>query len=135
MRVFNFLSMAFEIYKSGQGKYTRLVTALSTALVCGLGCLRLYVFLDGADFGLWVSTMVPVAIGSVLSGLAFWLVNKPIIADFMIAAEGEIKKVSWSTRKEIAVSTFVVVVVVISISAILGVTDFGFQLFFMWLLG
>jgi len=78
---------------------------------------------------------VPVAIGSVLSGLAFWLVNKPIIADFMIAAEGEIKKVSWSTRKEIAVSTFVVVVVVISISAILGVTDFGFQLFFMWLLG
>jgi len=79
--------------------------------------------------------MVPAAIFSGLSFLAFWLVNKPLIADFMIAAEGEIKKVSWSTRKEIAVSTFVVVVVVISISAILGVTDFGFQLFFMWLLG
>jgi len=127
--------MAFEIYKSGQGKYTRLCTALSTALVCGLGCLRLYMLLDATDFGLWISTMVPAAIFSGLSFLAFWLVNKPVIADFMIAAEGEIKKVSWSTRKEIAVSTFVVVVVVISISAILGVTDFGFQLFFMWLLG
>jgi len=126
--------MAFEIYKSGQGKYTRLITALSTALVCGLGCLQLYMLLDANDFGLWVSTMVPAAIFSGLSFLAFWLVNKPVIADFMIAAEGEIKKVSWSTRKEIAVSTFVVVVVVVLISAILGVTDFGFQLFFMWLL-
>jgi len=127
--------MAFEIYKTGQGKYTRLITALSTASVCGLGCLQLYMLLDANDFGLWVSTMVPTAIFSGLSFLAFWLVNKPVIADFMIAAEGEIKKVSWSTRKEIAVSTFVVVVVVVAISSILGVTDFGFQLFFMWLLG
>ena len=91
--------------------------------------------LEAADFGLWVSTMIPTAVFSILSLLSFWLINKPSMADFLIAAEGEIKKVSWSTRKEIVVSTVIVVVVVISISALLGVTDFVFQLFFMWLLG
>jgi len=45
------------------------------------------------------------------------------------------KKVSWSSKKEIAVSTFVVIVVVVGMAAILGVTDLGLQLFFAWLLG
>ena len=71
----------------------------------------------------------------VLGGLIYWLVNKASLADFMIAAEGEMKKVSWSSRKEIAVSTLIVIVVVILLAALLGVADLGFQLFFGWLLG
>ncbi|GAI13948.1 unnamed protein product, partial [marine sediment metagenome] len=59
-----------------------------------------------------------------------WLVNKPSIADFMVAAEGEMKKVSWSSRKEIAVSTFIVIALVILLAIFLGVTDLGFQVFF-----
>jgi preprotein translocase SecE subunit len=67
--------------------------------------------------------------------LIFWLVNKPTIAGFMIAAEGEMKKVSWSSKQEIAVSTFIVIAVVIIMAVLLGITDLGFQLFFAWLLG
>jgi preprotein translocase SecE subunit len=63
-----------------------------------------------------------------------WLVNKPNIADFMVAAEGEMKKVNWSTRQEIAVSTVVVISVVIILAVILGLTDFILQLFITWLL-
>jgi preprotein translocase SecE subunit len=48
----------------------------------------------------------------------------------MIAAEGEMKKVSWSSRKEIAVSTTVVIIVVISMSALMAVTDVFFQVVF-----
>ena len=126
--------MLFEIYKRGQGKYTRLCSAFGVVIIAGLGCLRLYKKLDGTDFGLWVTTMVPAALFVVFGLLIFWLVNKVSVADFMIASEGEMKKVSWSSRKEIAVSTFIVIVVVIFMASLLGVTDLSFQVFFTWLL-
>jgi preprotein translocase subunit SecE len=127
--------MTFDIYKRGQGKYTRLCTASGVAIVAGLGCFQLYVQLEAAELGLWVTTMVPAGLFAALSFLTFWIVNKPSVADFMIAAENEVKKVNWSTRKEIAVSTLVVTVVVIFTAVLIGITDLGFQMFFMWLLG
>ena len=126
--------MAFRIYKRGQGKNTRLCSAFGVAVVVALGCLQLYKKLQATEFGLWVETMVPAVLFVALGLVVFWLVNKPAVADFMIAAEGEMKKVSWASRKEIAVSTFIVIVVVILVALLLGVTDFGFELFFMWLL-
>jgi preprotein translocase subunit SecE len=126
--------MAFEIYKRGQGKYTRLCSAFGAAIIAGLGCLQLYKKLDGTDLGLWVKTMVPAGFFVSLGLLIFWLVNKPSVADFMVAAEGEMKKVSWSSRKEIAVSTFIVIMVVILMAMLLGITDLVFQMFFGWLL-
>jgi len=84
--------------------------------------------------GLWAETMVPAGLFLALGILIFWLINKPSVADFMIAAEGEMKKVSWSSRKEIAVSTFIVIMVVIVMAVILYVTDLSFQVFFDWLL-
>jgi preprotein translocase subunit SecE len=122
--------VAFDIYKRGQGKYTRIWTAVAIVLVVGLGCLQLYKKLQAAYLGLWIETMVPVAVFVALSVLVLWLVNKPSVADFMIAAEGEMKKVSWSSRKEIMVSTVVVILVVIVMAVLLGTTDIGFRLFF-----
>ena len=127
--------MVFDIYKRGQGKYTRLCSAFGTAIIAGLGCLQLYKKLDATDLGLWVKTMVPAVLFVALGLLIFWLVNKPSVADFMVAAEGEMKKVSWSSKKEIAVSTFVVIVVVILMAVLLGVTDLSFKLFFSEVLG
>lgn len=127
--------MAFGIYKRGQGKYTRLISAFGFGIVVALGCLLLYRKLDGADLGLWVATMVPAGVFVGFALLIFWLSNKPLVADFLIAAEGEVKKVSWSSRKEIAVSTFVVIVLVVIMAMLLGVTDLGFKLFFSEVLG
>jgi len=133
--------MVFDIYKRGQGKYTRLCSAFGAAIIAGLGCLQLYNKLQAIEWGLspkevlWIATMVPAGLFAILCLLVFWLVNKPSISDFMIAAEGEMKKVSWSSRKEIAVSTFVVIVVVILMAVLLGVTDLSFQMFFSWLIG
>ena len=126
--------MAFAIYKRGQGKYTRLCTSFGVATIIGLGCFQLYKKLEAADLGLWAETMVPAGLFLALGILIFWLINKPSVADFMIAAEGEMKKVSWSSRKEIAVSTFIVIMVVIVMAVILYVTDLSFQVFFDWLL-
>ncbi len=127
--------MIFGIYKRGQGKYTRLGSAFGLEIIVVLGCLQLYRKLDGADFGLWVSTMIPTGVFVGLALLVFWLSNKPAVADFMIAAESEMKKVSWSSRKEIAVSTFIVIVLVIIMALLLGVADLGFKLFFSEFIG
>ena len=126
--------MAFDIYKRGQGKYTRLCSAFGAVLIAGLGCLQLYRKLQAWDLGLWIETMVPAGLFVVVALLIFWLVNKPAIADFMVAAESEMKKVSWSSRKEIIVSTVIVIVLVIALAAFLGVTDLSFQMIFEKLL-
>jgi len=133
--------MKFDIYKRGQGRYTRLWSAFGLWLVIALGCYQLYNLLEAGVPGLsrrailWVATMVPAGLFVASGLLIFWLVNKPSVADFMIAAEGEIKKVSWSSRKEIAVSTFIVIVVVVLMAVLLGSTDFIFFHLFDWLLG
>jgi preprotein translocase SecE subunit len=132
--------MVFDIYKRGQGKHTRLCSGFAIALMAGLGCLRLYDKLEAASWGLsvkatmWVATMVPAGLFVALALLIFWLVNKASIADFMIAAEGEMKKVSWSSKQEITVSTIVVIVVLVTMAILLGTTDIGFKMFFDWLL-
>ena len=99
-----------------------------------IGCWQLYRTLEAQDISLWIETMVPVGLFAVLALLALWLVNKPNVADFMIAAEGEMKKVNWSTRQEIAVSTVVVISVVVILAVILGAADYIFQVFITWLL-
>jgi preprotein translocase subunit SecE len=130
----------FNIYKRGQGKYTRLWSAFAVAIIAGLGCLRLYTKLEAASLGLstkttlWIATMVPFGLFVIMALVIYWLVNKPSVADFMVAAEGEMKKVSWSSRQEIYVSTFVVIVVVIIMALLLGATDISFSALFNWLL-
>ena len=86
--------MVFDIYKRGQGKYTRLCSAFGAEIIAGMGCLQLYNKLQAGDLGLWVETMVPAGLFVALSILILWLVNRPAVADFMLAAEGEMKKVS-----------------------------------------
>jgi preprotein translocase SecE subunit len=133
--------MIFGIYKRGQGKYTRLCSAFAGAIIAGLGCWQLYIKLESVEWGLsrkaalWVATMVPAGMFVVFALLISWLINKPSVADFMISAEGEMKKVSWSSKQEIAVSTFIVIVVVFFMAVLLGTTDLGFRAFFSWLLG
>jgi preprotein translocase SecE subunit len=127
--------MIFGIYKPGQAKYTRLGSAFGFGTVVVLGCLLLYQKLDGADLGLWVSTMVPVGVCAGFAVLIFWLSSRPSVADFLIAAEGEMKKVNWSSRKEIAVSTFIVIVLVVVMAVLLGTADICFKLFFTEVFG
>lgn len=132
--------MAFDIYKPSQGKYTRLGSAFAITVMLGIGCWRLYVLLANAFSGLsdqrqlLISTLIPAGLFVILGLLVYRLANKPVVADFMIAAEGEMKKVSWSSRRELAVSTFIVIVVVMIFAVLLGLADFLFELYFKWLL-
>lgn len=55
--------------------------------------------------------------------------RKPAV-DFLIATDGEMKKVHWSTRKEIQGSTVVVVVATLLLAAGIFAVDYGFGSFF-----
>lgn len=130
----------FEKYKWGQGKDTRLYSAVALTVIAAIGCWRLYDKLQASldvtqTLGLWLSVTVPLGVFAIVSGLVFWLVNQPTVADFMISAEGELKKVSFSSRREIAVSTFVVIIVVFVMAGMLGLADFCFDLFFTNVVG
>ena len=125
--------MVFDIYKSGQGKNTRLFSAFGLAITAGIGCLKLYKWLQASDINMWLETLIPVVLFVGMAFLIFMLVNKQKVADFMIASEGEMKKVSWSSRQEIVASTTIVIIVVVFMSVLLGTTDLGFSMFFSWL--
>jgi len=127
--------MSMQVYKPGQGKYTRLISGLSVAVVVAIGCWRLYEMLAATDWNAWIVFLVPLIVFVAAGVGIYWLLNKSSVADFMIASEGELKKVNWSSRKEVAVSTFVVIVVVVAMAMLLGATDMVFQLVFDKLLG
>ena len=124
-----------DIYKKGQGYYTRLGTAVGAAiLVLGLGNF----IYDNLNFdqdwatGLWSKTGVPVLVIVLLLAVVHWLVNvKRPSCDFLIATDGEMKKVNWTTKKEIIAATKVVILVTILTAAALFLVDRIFQYFFV----
>ncbi len=62
-----------------------------------------------------------------LLAVGFWvcyrIVNFPTFADFLIAVEAEMAKVSWPTRTQLIRSSLVVIITIIGLAAILWVYD------------
>jgi preprotein translocase subunit SecE len=127
----------FEIYKRGQGKYTRVLTVVGVMLIGVIGSYvlsnRLYVWFSELTFGTYLAFGVPTLIVVVLAAAMFYLVNRPSAADFLIATESEMKKVSWSSRKEIIGSTKVVIVTTFMLAGILYGVDVLFVVLFRYL--
>lgn len=73
---------------------------------------------------------VPLLILAVTLWVAFRAVNVPDFAEFLIATEAEMNKVSWSTRKRLAQDTVVVLVTTVLMTVFL----LGVDLFWGWLL-
>ena len=130
--------MALEFYKKGQGYYTRMGTAIGSGVMVALGCYALYGKLEGLTPGkiitdnliVWFRAGIPALVFLLFAWIVFKIVNSPKSADFMIATEGEMKKVSWSTKKEIISSTKVVIVTVLLMAVLLAAVDIGFAKFF-----
>lgn len=130
--------MALEFYKKGQGYYTRMGTAIGSGVMVALGCYALYDKLDGITPGktitqnlkVWLQAGIPALVFLLFAWIVFKIVNSRKSADFMIATEGEMKKVSWSTKKEIISSTKVVIVTVLLMAVLLAAVDIGFAKLF-----
>ncbi len=66
---------------------------------------------------------VPLLLAAASLWLAYRVVNLPVFADFLIATEAELNKVSWTTRKRLVQDTIVVLTCVILLTLFLFVVD------------
>ena len=129
----------FDVYKGGQGPYTRKGTALGSGVLILAAGNFLYNELgvyrdDNVTWTLWLQTGIPLLVVVLLGLSVFWVVGVNRKAcDFMIATEGEMKKVHWSSRREIVGSTKVVIMFTILLAALLFIVDQVFLSFFSWI--
>jgi preprotein translocase SecE subunit len=128
-------SRGWSVYKSGQGYYTRMGTVIGVALVSLLGIQWAWEYLEAMRIGSvnprYVGAGGAILIGGIITAVTYWLVFvKPSSVDFLIATEGEMKKVNWSTRREIVGSTVAVIVTTLVIAVFCYGIDLGFTWFF-----
>jgi len=124
-----------RIYKPGQGYHTRLGTAIGIGVLAVTGAA--FLLEELGTLTLSPTYLLPVQYGVtfgfivVMALLVYWITGvKRSTNDFFIATEGEIKKVRWSTRKEVTRSTKVVIVAVVLLGAFLFLWDLLFMVFF-----
>ncbi len=125
-------------YKPEQGKNTRVGTFVAVGLMIVWGAWFLYDHLkiyEGDEFWrLLITRGIPILFAIVLGTAAWWVVfASRKSSDFMIATEGEMKKVSWSSKGEVIGSTKVVILFTVLFSLLLFVVDLAFQSLFKWL--
>jgi preprotein translocase subunit SecE len=126
----SFFSELFQsgLYKRNQGRVARQVTFTVLAVMVALGAWRMSLTWGGEVAGLRFG--VPAAVFVVGLWLAYRLVNVSRFADFLIAVEGEMAKVSWPGRTELFRSTIVVILTILLLAAVLFMYDIVWQ----WLL-
>lgn len=144
--------MSGTTYKRALGQKVRRLTILGILLVGGTGAYTLHNSLGHGD---WVIALpftqtegaadgghrtfnlmpgVNYTLPSLLFALTLWVgfraVNVPAFAEFLIATEAEMNKVSWTTRRRLFQDTMVVLVTTLLLTLFLLVVD----LFWGWLL-
>ena len=129
----------FELYKPGHGYYTRMCTGIGGgAIILGAGNFlftNLEVFRDpNKPWTLWLQVSISLSVVVGLGLLLYWLAGvKHGTCDFLIATEGEMKKVSWSTRRELIGSTKVVIAFTFFLAVLLASVDTVFIHFFQFI--
>ena len=119
-----FIHELFQVghYKRSQGRVTRRVTSAVLVGAFLIAAWRLMVWTE--DQEMWVHYGVPILLVVVGSWISFRVINLPQFADFLIAVEAEMNKVSWPSWDELVRSSTVVIFVIFFLAFIL----FGFDL-------
>jgi preprotein translocase subunit SecE len=113
-----------EVYKRSQGRLVRQLTCLAVWVAFALAAWRTNRSLlfewqasPGAAYGIAAFVLV--------AGLwlGYRLVNLPTFADFLIAVEAEMNKVSWPSRTELIRASIVVIVLMFGLTMVLFTYD------------
>ncbi len=118
------------VYKRSQGRIVRQVTFAALAVTLLIGLWRLGTWFNGSVVSCpaWLCYGIPGVLALVGLWAAYRSVNLPAFADFLIAVEAEINKVSWPSWSEMWRWTVVVIVVIFAIGLILAT----FDMFWVW---
>jgi len=129
--------MSVGIYKQGQGYWVRLMSAIGLGLLVMMGVVWLWDQLSGVQIGdvepVYIQGGIAVITVAICGLIGYHLIGrKPKLVEFMIATEGEMRKVNWSTRREVVGSTILVILLTLFIALFCQVADLGFSAFFQW---
>ena len=120
-----------DVYKRSQGRIVRQVTCLAIWIAVAMAAWQLHVYLrvvagsmPGLVYGL------PAAILVLGLWIGFRVVCLPSFADFLIAVEAEMNKVSWPSRTELVRSSMVVIILMFGLATVL----FTYDTVLYWLL-
>lgn len=132
-----------SVYKPNQGRIVRQVTALGIWVVVALGCWSFYASLRGSfDSSSYLFGSIPVAYLipgipalALMAGLWFGyrVVNWPRFADFLIAVEAEMNKVTWPSKDELVRAAIVVIFTIFFLAVALFLFDILWQAIFNFL--
>lgn len=120
-----------DIYKRSQGRIVRQVTCIVIWVVFVLGAWRLYSIMPGAQPALKYAVPAVILVAGLWIG--YRAVNEPSFADFLIAVEAEMNKVSWPTRTELVRASIVVIVLIFGLTVVLYTYDVVLALLFQQL--
>jgi len=119
-----------DIYKRSQGRLVRQFTCLAIWAAFVLMAWRAYPTLT-IDWHL--SSMTAYTVSGILLVVGLWLgfriVNLASFADFLIAVEAEMNKVSWPSRTELIRASMVVIILMFGLMIVLYAYDVGLTVF------
>lgn len=115
---------ATGIYKRTQGKLARQLTFLAIAVLVLAGCYQLY---ERAPLDGTLRYAVPAVLALVGLWVGYRIVNIPHFADFLIAVEAEMNKVSWPSQDELIRASIVVIVLMAVLTVVLFAYDLVWQ--------
>jgi preprotein translocase subunit SecE len=116
------------LYKRSQGRITRQVTCAALVVTLMFGLWRFHTLMVG--HGEFLALGVPLLAFAAGAWVSYRAVNMPAFADFLIAVEAEVNKVSWPTWPELFRASIVVLVFIVSLAVILACFDMIWYLFF-----
>ncbi len=129
--------MSVGIYKQGQGYWVRLMSSIGFGLLIFMGVIWIWDQLSGVQIGeiepVYIQGGVAILAVVICGFIGYHLIGrKPKLVDFMIATEGEMRKVNWSTKREIIGSTILVILLTLFIAVFCQIADLAYSAFFQW---
>ncbi|TWT33132.1 preprotein translocase subunit SecE [Blastopirellula retiformator] len=114
-------------YKRSQGRTARQATMLAIWALVGVAGWQLFDVLRNQGQERWLQVGLPALV--VIAGfwIAYRVINWPVFADFLIAVEAEMNKVTWPTRAELIRASAVVILFVFALAAVLFAYDVFWQ--------
>lgn len=127
--------LRFSLYKPNQGRLIRQTTfaAIVLFVVLGSWSMKNTWGAQGGDNSTLFTYAVPGVVLVVGLWIGYRLLNMPRFADFLIAVEAEMNKVTWPTRTELVRSSIVVILVIGALAIILFGYDIVWRKLFEYL--
>jgi preprotein translocase subunit SecE len=109
-------------YKPLQGWYARIYTATGLGVIAAAGAWKVHEACIEYSLGLRLG--LPLAFAVVFAWLVFRIIEFPPFAEFLIATEAEMNKVSWTSKDDLVRATAVVLATVFVMAVYLYVVDY-----------